>query len=100
MLKKLLAVIAAAACAAVIVGFIPTPTPADAAKAPQAIAVDVDQPAVLPAGSSSCAQGWPNYDQTCLRDARRPNGKARVARVVVIDRSVADRALRGRNNKH
>jgi hypothetical protein len=99
MLRKLVAVVAAAACAAVIVGFIPRPTPADAAKAPQSTPVNADQPEVL-SGSSTCAQSWPNYDQACLRDARRPNGRARVARVVAIDRSVADRAPRARANKH
>jgi negative regulator of sigma E activity len=99
MLKKILAVVAAAACAAVIVGVIPPPAPADAAKAPQSTAANADQPEVLSV-PSACTQGWPNYDQTCLRDARRPNGKARVARVVAIDRPVADRTPRARSNKH
>ncbi len=108
MYKKLLAVFAAAACAAVIVGFIPTPQPASAAKAPQANvvaiekmqanAVDTERKApVLAAPSTTCTQGWPHYDQNCLRDSRRPNGKARVARVVAIDRSAADHALRPRH---
>ena len=45
MYKKLLAVFAAAACAAVIVGFIPTPQPASAAKAPQANVVAIGEDA-------------------------------------------------------
>ncbi len=96
MFKKLLAVAAAAACAAVIVGFIPPPTPADAARAPQLAAVVADQPAVVPAQPDNCTQAWPNYDRACLHDSRRPNGTPRVARVVAMDRSVADRALRAR----
>jgi hypothetical protein len=98
MFKKLLAIVAAAACAAVIVGFIPTPTstPADTARAPQSTAVVADQSAVMPL-PDSCMQGWPNYDQACLNDNRRPNGKPRVARVVSMDRSVADRAPRARH---
>ena len=108
MYKKLLAVIAAAACAAVIVGFIPTPQPASAAKAPQADvvatektqanAVNTEKKAPVPAApSTTCTQGWPHYDQNCLRDSRRPNGKARVARIVAIDRSAADHTLRPRH---
>jgi len=103
MLKKLLAVTAAAACAALIVALIPAPTPASAERAPQAAAVDttpvpVSAPApVLAEPAAACAQGWPHYEQNCLRDSRRPNGQARVARVVAMDRPAADRAPRTRH---
>jgi hypothetical protein len=108
MYKKLLAVIAAAAGATAIVGFIPPPPPASAAKAPQVNAVAVAQPqanvqaanvqanVVVPvsaAPATGCTQGWPHYEQNCLRDSRRPNGTARVARVVAIDRAAADRPV-------
>jgi hypothetical protein len=108
MYRKLLAVVVAAAGAAVIVGFIPAPEPASAAKAPQANVVvaatpqanlaDTEKKApVLAAPSTACTQGWPHYDQNCLRDSRRANGKARVARIVAMDRAAADRAPRTRH---
>jgi hypothetical protein len=107
MFKKLLAVTAAAACAAFIVALIPAPRPASAERAPQAAAqvaaVDttpapVSAPApVLAEPAAACAQGWPHYEQNCLRDSRRPNGQARVARVVAMDRPAADRAPRTRH---
>ncbi len=103
MYKKLVAVIAAAAGAAAIVGFIPPPPPASAAKVPQANVVAAVQPqanvqanVVVPVSgvpSSGCTQGWPHYEQNCLRDSRRPNGKAGVARIVAIDRSAPDRQV-------
>jgi len=116
MYAKLLAVIAAAVGAAVIVSFIPPPQPASAAKAPRANvvatekppadvvntekpradAVDIEKQTPVLAPPAACTQGWPHYDQNCLRDSRRPNGTARVARVVAMDRSVTDRSVTDR----
>jgi hypothetical protein len=106
MYNKLLAVMAAAVGAAVMVSFIPPPQPASAAKAPQANVVAIEKPRVdavdtekqtpVLAPPATCTQGWPHYEQNCLRDSRRPNGTARVARVVAMDRSVADRSVTDR----
>ena len=106
MYTKLFAVIAAAAGAAAIVGFIPPPPPASAAKAPPANVVAATQPeasarvnaqlnAVVPVSAvpaAGCKQGWPHYEQNCLRDSRGPNGTARVVRIVAIDHAAADRS--------
>ncbi len=104
MYAKLLAVIAAAVGAAVIVSFIPPPQLASAAKAPQANvvatekpradAVDTEKQTPMLAPPATCTQGWPHYEQNCL--SRRPNGTARVARVVAMDRSVTDRSVTDR----
>jgi hypothetical protein len=31
-----------------------------------------------------CVQHWPYYEQSCLRDARRPDGVERAVRVIAI----------------
>jgi hypothetical protein len=101
MIKKILAVIAAALCAGAIVEFIPEPTPADAAGASPAvrshrtIISDSNKPAVFAAvriaesPKASCSQGWPYYEPPCLHDGRQADGKMRVVRVIITDRSVA-----------
>ncbi len=108
MIKKVLAIVAAAVCAGAIVGFIPQPAPAVAAGTSQAVQSqgtrisDSNKPAVVAAArvpeirKDGCTQGWPYYEQSCLRDDRRPDGKARVARVVTADRSVTGRTSQTR----
>jgi hypothetical protein len=73
MLKTVLAIVAAAACAGAIVGFVPEPSPADAASA-----LDAD------GGTAGCDRPWPYYERTCLRDSRKHGGNARAVRVIVL----------------
>jgi hypothetical protein len=105
MFKKILAVVVAAVCAAVIVGFIPAPAPAVAAGTPQAVHAQLtgnsesSTPAVVAAripeiGRIGCTHGWPYYEPSCLRDDRRPDGKARVVRVVTANHASAVRQTR------
>jgi hypothetical protein len=78
MLKTVLAVVAAAVCAGAIVGFVPEPSPADAASASAANG-----------GTAGCAQPWPYYERACLCDSRKHSGNARAVRVIAI----ADHAI-------
>ncbi len=101
MIKKVLAIIAAAACAGAIIEFIPEAAPAVAAgmsAAAQSHGTSVSdgaKSAVLDAaridnhGKAVCAQAWPYYEPTCLHDGRRSDGKVRVVRVIVADGSAA-----------
>ncbi len=108
MIKKILAIVAAAACAGAIIEFIPEAAPAVAAgvsAAAQSHGTSVSdraKPAVLDAAriaerrKAVCAQAWPYYEPTCLRDGRRSDGEVRVVRVIITDRSVAGRTLQTR----
>jgi len=108
MIKKILAIVAAAFCAGAIVEFIPEPTPADAAGASPAvrshrtIISDSKKPAVFAAvrvaesRQALCSQSWPYYEPSCLHDGRRADGKMRVVRVIITDRSVAGSTLQTR----
>ena len=108
MFEKILAIVAAAACAAVIVGFIPPPAPAVAAGTSQAVPPhatsisDSSSPAIGAAvripeiRKSVCTQAWPYYEPSCLHDGRRSDGKARVVRVVTADRAVVGRSSQTR----
>jgi hypothetical protein len=101
MIKKILAVISAAVCAGAIAEFIPEAAPAVAAgvsAAAQSHGTSVSdraKPAVLDAAriaerrKAVCAQAWPYYERSCLHDGRRADGKMRVVRVIITDRSVA-----------
>jgi hypothetical protein len=101
MIKKILAIIAAALCAGAIVEFIPEPSPADAAGVSAAAQSngtsisDSNKPWVVAAArlpgilGAVCTQAWPYYEPACLRDGRRTDGKMRVVRVIITDRSVA-----------
>jgi len=90
MLNKLLAVMAAAGCAAIVVGLIPESPPAKAAGTPPSMQAPAtgnvyDRTAGLSGGdihNAACAQAWPYYERSCLHDGRQPNGIAREARVV------------------
>jgi hypothetical protein len=103
MFKGMIAVVTAATGAAVIVTLIPPPGPAAARSetkvasvTPVSVAPVAAAPAVETAkadtAKADCAQPWPFYDSSCLRDARHPNSKTRVTRVITTDKSVADRA--------
>jgi len=108
MIKKILAIIAAAACAGAIIEFIPEAAPAVAAgvsTAAQSHGTSVSdgaKRAVLDAArladrrEAVCARAWPYYEPACLHDYRRSDGKVRVVRVIVADSSVAGRTLQTR----
>jgi hypothetical protein len=106
MIKNILAVVAAAACAGAIIEFIPEAAPAVAAGVSTAShgtsVSDRAKPAVLDATriperrKAICAQAWPYYEPACLRDDRRSDGKVRVVRVIVADGSVTERTSQTR----
>jgi hypothetical protein len=56
-----------------MVALIPPPEAAVAARTPSTSA-DSRKPV--------CTESWPYYEQSCLSDARQPNGNARSVRVV------------------
>ncbi len=71
MLKTVLAIVVAAFCAAAIAGFVPAPSPADAAIV-----------RVTESGSAGCGQTWPYYETACLRDSRKRSGNPHAVRVI------------------
>ena len=73
MLKTVFAIVLAAVCAAGIVGFVPAPSPADAASA-----------RVADGSSAGCAQPWPYYERACLRDSRKHGGNTHAVRVIAL----------------
>jgi hypothetical protein len=99
MLKGILAIIGAAIGAALIVGLIPPPTQA-AAAVPAAVTVVGTQSvaavsvAAEETAATSCAQAWPYYETSCLRDGRRPNAAARTVRVIPTEQPAKRSASR------
>ncbi|MGP0082440.1 MAG: hypothetical protein ACLP0B_02255 [Steroidobacteraceae bacterium] len=108
MIKKILAIIAAAICAGAIVEFAPESAPAvaagvSAAAQSQATSIsDRAKPAALDAariaerGRAICSRVWPYYEPACWHDDRGSDGKIRVVRVIVADRSVTGGTLQTR----
>jgi hypothetical protein len=88
-MHKIIAIVAAAACAAVIVGLIPEPEPA-AAAITNAAANDGD----TADAKASCFQNWPYYERSCLHDGRQEDGNARAVRVIAINQHAAHRGIR------
>ena len=94
MIKLFLAIAVAAACAG-IVALAPELGPKSAMAATQS-----GESAALTRGfvlakekqqsGGGCLQHWPYYEQSCLRDARRPDGVERVVRVIAIGRTGND----------
>lgn len=79
----------AAVCAGVIVGLVPPPAPAAAAVYGQSaparqwgVAAGNPRAAIR---QLDCRQAWPYYEQSCLHDARQPNGRARMVRLIPMD---------------
>ena len=90
MIKQILAITAAAACAALVV-VVPELTSETAMASTQTNQSGVPSREVVvakeaPKSKSDCSQGWPYYEHTCLRDPRVPNGAGRTVRVIAIDR--------------
>ena len=73
MLKTVLVIVVAAACAGAIVGFVPAPSPADAASARAA-----------EGGNAGCTQPWPYHERACLSDSRKRSGNAHAVRVIAL----------------
>jgi hypothetical protein len=115
MIKKMTAIIAAAVCAGFMVTLVPGLAPEVAVGAPRPVDQIVSSavPAYLPAqvsastvtgtreslgqdirndhrgSKNACAQSWPYYERSCLRDERQVDGSARIVRVIAVDRSAA-----------
>jgi hypothetical protein len=102
MIKSLVSIVIAAACAAVFVGFVPPPAPAvAAAQSPQQPVTSAVKP-VAAAGpvadihNAGCVQAWPYYEQSCLHDRRGQNGSSptHVVRVIAVSERAAIRTLK------
>src|ERR1700722_3740923 len=101
MIKKIAAVVVAAACAGVIVTLAPGLAPEVAAHASPAadrsvsavaqINTPMEASAANAAGmnTSVCEQTWPYYGRACLLDANQTTGNVRVVRVIDLGGSVA-----------
>jgi hypothetical protein len=87
-MHKIIAIVTAAACAAVIVGLIPEPEQAAAAST-NAAANDSDTDT-----KASCFQNWPYYERSCLHDNRQQDGNARTVRVIAVNQQAAHRGIR------
>jgi hypothetical protein len=90
MIKHVLAITAAAACAALVV-IVPELAPESAMASTPSSQSGVSSRDVVVAkeaqkSKSDCSQGWPYYEHACLREARPPNGVGRPVRVIAIDR--------------
>jgi hypothetical protein len=111
---KLIAIIAAAACAGFAVAFVPGFAPEVAAGAAEyggrvaTAPLRADRPIEMWAPSAAgiqlvlaeslrrashaaatpCVGTWPYYESSCLRDERQPNGGVRIVRVIAPDRTV------------
>jgi len=121
MIRKITAITVAAACAGLLVTFVPgfapevaagAPRPADQGE-PTAIA-SVNTTAELAAPNAAdirkaveqnvgdvsrdraivCLESWPYYERSCLRDGRHADGSARAVRVIAMDRPAARSARR------
>ena len=105
MIKKILAIIAALACAGAIVEFIPESAPAVAAgsspgarshgtstsgRVESAVA---DAARIAERLGTICSQAWPYYEPACLHDDRRSDGKVRLVRVIVANGSITGSTL-------
>jgi hypothetical protein len=86
MLKTMIAIAAAAACAGVLTGFAPATLPADAAAV-----------RATGSGDASCSQPWPYYERSCMRGSQKSNRNARLVRVIAVDKQGAVPAPRMRH---
>lgn len=92
MIGRASAIMAAAASAALIVVLIPGFAPQVAAHASQPAFTERAPTAVAPRAAGHerkivCRESWPYYEPACLRDDRQPDGRARVVRVISIERT-------------
>lgn len=86
MLKGFSAILVAAVCAGIMVGFVPQPEPAAAAATPRSAPREQSNVAINSApvvtAAFACTQTWPYYEQSCLRDSRQVGRTASTARVI------------------
>ena len=98
MIKNILAIVAAALCAGAIVEFVPQ----SAASLPGAQShgtstsarvksAAVDASRIADRRGAICSQVWPYYEQACLHDDRRSDGKEHLVRVIVANGSITGR---------
>jgi len=91
MIKPILAIATAAVCAGIVVLASELAPKSAMAATPSGESSAPTQGAVVPKekqqSDGGCLQHWPYYEQSCLRDARLPNGVERVVRVIAIGRS-------------
>jgi hypothetical protein len=73
MLKTVIAIVVAAFCAAAMVGFVPPPSPADAASAP-----------VADGGHAGCTKPWPYYERACLGGSRKQSSNGSAVRLIAL----------------
>ena len=108
MQKAITLTIAAAACAGVMVAFVPNLVPAvEASTTDQNVSsgatINTTLDQVRPAATDirkaveqnirngsrkskiACAQSWPYYDNSCLRDGRQTNAAPRVVRIIAAE---------------
>jgi hypothetical protein len=91
MIKQILVIAAAAACAGAVVlapefafkSAMAATQSSEFGALTQRVVVTKEQPQ----SDGGCLQHWPYYEQSCLRDVRLPNGVDRVVRVISIDRT-------------
>ncbi len=90
MIKQLLAIAVAAACAGILVlapelpaksAMAATQSPASAPTRGLGVTKEARQP------DGGCVQHWPYYEPGCLRDARLASGAERVARLISMTRT-------------
>jgi hypothetical protein len=97
--QRIAAIATAAAVAGVAVVMMPSAPQAltvsrvEGATAPSHLKADrlpLPLPLPLPVTGAACSShSWPNYDQSCQFDLRRPAGEVRTVRVVALKRSLA-----------
>lgn len=79
---------AAAAVIAGLVVFATSATPKanvpDIERAPPQLVANIDHLGVSVRGTACSQRGWPNYEQNCQFDLRRPANAARSVRVIVL----------------
>jgi hypothetical protein len=95
-IKRIAAIIVAAGCAALIVSVVPEVAVGNSQNAGTPVAnvgsIDRVAEAGIPAHIDTrtqhkitCTQGWPYYQNACLRDGRQSDGKAQMVRMIAID---------------
>jgi hypothetical protein len=85
LIYKTLSAIAAIAFGAAMVLALPGFSPEVEARTPPPV-VKSDRLDARPVGQSCTQQAWPYYEANCLRNTNRPDGQARMVRVVTTDR--------------
>ncbi len=106
MIGKIAAIVTAAVCAGLFVGGLPGLAPEVAASAiehhrrvsgpakpeqldmwsPTAVAIQMTLDAARYDRKIACAETWPYYESSCLRDERQGDGNARNVRIILAKR--------------